>query len=55
MCGSVWVVVPGDRTFGERKTANFCFDCYTHPAGKGKGKENVLAWRGENPARKWDE
>ena len=22
--------------------------------GRKKGKENVLGWRGENPARKWD-
>ena len=54
MCGSVCVAVPGDRTCWERKSANFCFDCYTHPAGKKKGKENVIGWHGENPGRKWD-
>ena len=37
-CGSVWVSVLGDRTCWEGKTDNFCFDCYTHPAGKKRRK-----------------
>lgn len=52
-CGWVWVLVLGDRTCREGRTADFCSVLHS-PSRAEKRKENVLGWCGENPASKWD-